>query len=918
MTGSGLLASDYTDPTASTAAALGAGNPLGGSTPDGMAKLRAKYAAPQSAVAPAAPKETNLDIARRQREAGENPSRDPAAQNPHSSAGGANQIIDGTWLDLMNRYHPELTEGKSPEQIKAMKLDPALNDEMAHKYDRDNAKVLAQNGIAPTPNFINALYRAGPNDGLKLIAAARENPSALVKDIAPALATPGNNGAGNLTVGQFLVNPYARGPGGQEDGTPQQMFTLARGNQILQQQLADFQSGRERVQEIDKDYKPLEIGKPPKPPETDPLKQFSSVAGLFATIAAGFSRTPAIAAMNGLAGAMNAAKKSDWDTYQAQYDQFKTNSELAIKAHQQHSADIKDALEMMTKNMAAGKTMLDATIALSDDEQAQKHAAVGDFVALDHLRMERDQHAAAIAAALPVTLATVPLTAALQQRSEAIRSGDPDAVKAADALVTQAENHLAEVKRAEAGGAKTTGLGNPFAAMVNGKQTMLVYDKNLFVYKYPDGTPVPQDATIVPVGKSDAPDVAAHKTTLETERARHDFEVERIANDRELSAGERFDRQQSERERHDSVMEKLGQQRVSNAAISGLVPMLVNGKQTEVRYNKATAQVEFPDGTPVPPGTTIAPSSKVAAPGSPGEERTRRFNEMKSAQQSAGTYTNDTAVYRALDHQMAEDRQTAISDEAAKTAADIALKTGHPPAWMGRSQASLTKFLDVYSTEAKRLGLGPDEIAANQVKFAGELAEARTLGTMSARVDFGAKELDVALPQAMEASERVYRPGFKKIAEIQQAVQGQTSDPDLLEFAQFNQQVISAYAQMMGRGGLSTVHAMDRAEGLLSTATSQAGYMRQLDTLHKEVQIILYGTQAAKDQLRQEIGGNSPVTQPPTLSGVPREGAQASPTGGITPPTSLAGKNLQWSPSLKQWRDKDSGVIYNADGTVSN
>ena len=299
-------------------------------------------------------------------------------------------------------------------------------------------------------------------------------------------------------------------------------------------------------------------------------------------------------------------------------------------------------------------------------------------------------------------------------------------------------------------------------------------------------------------------------------------------------------------------------------------PVTVDGKGQDAIW-KDGKWFQVDGTTPITGEVRLA--GKPAASGSQGAERSERFEEMKAAQQKAGIYTDDTSVYRSLDKQMAEDRQTAISDDAALIAAQVALKTGHPPAWMGRSQASLTKFLDTYAAEAKRQGLNADDIAANIAKFSGEMAEARTLGTSSARIDFAAKELDVALPQAMETSERVWRPGFKKLAEVQQAIKGQTSDPDLLEFAQFNQQVMSAYSAMMNRGGVSTVHAMERAEGLLSTATSQAGYMRQLDTLHKEVQIILYGTQAAKDHLRAEITGSPEVTTPPVLTGVPRPGA---------------------------------------------
>lgn len=926
MTDTDFTGLNQTDPTAASAAALGAGGPIGGSSDDVLARLRAQqkpvvlnnvgklYATPAQNSPVAAPKnpEDNLTIARRQREQGENPSGDPNAKNPYSSASGADQIIDSTWLDLMNKYHPEMVRGQTQQQILAMKVDPNLSHEMAAQYDKDNAAFLASNGIAPTPNFINAAYRAGPQGAMAIIQAARQNPGTLVKDVVPAVATPGNNGAGNMTVGQFLLNPYARGPGAQDGTTPQQLFTLARGNQILADIQKQYDEGEKRVSEIDKDYSPLKIGKPPAPPVTDPLAQFSSLAGVFATIAAGFSRTPMIAAMNGLAGAMNAAKKSDWDTYQAQYDQFKTNSDLAIKAHEMHSADIKDALEMMTKNIAAGTAMMQVTMALSDDEEMRKHMEAQDHIGAADLAMRRERLTQEMKDALPKTMATAELTAAMTHRDEAVRaqaaaraSGDPEKIKQADEIaaqadanVTQAANRVAEVERAYTGGGTAAGISAPFPATVNGKPTTLVYDKNTRQTQYLDGTPLPPNASVMMTGRETATsDAEARVKTL----ALGEFQK---VHGRDPDPNSQSD--QLEMARMETEQKRAASASGGRAGISGLVTMLVDGKPTLVRYDKNKAEVQFPDGTPVPSGTSIAPAPKTAPVGSPGEERSRRFDEMKAAQQAAGTYTDDTEVYRAVDHQMAEDKQTAISDEAAKLAADLALKTGHPPAWMGRSQASLTKFLDAYAKEAKEQGLGPDEIASNQVKFASQLAEGRTLGTMTARVDFGAKELDVALPQAMEASERVYRPGFKKIADIQQAIQGQTSDPDLLEFAQFNQQVISAYAQMMGRGGLSTVHAMDRAEGLLSTATSQAGYMRQLDTLHKEVQIILYGTQAAKDQLRQEIGGGGAATPAPVLTGVPRGGEQTS--GSSAPPPPEAIRMLKNDPSSAAHFDEIFGA----------
>lgn len=484
--------------------------------------------------------EDNLTVARRQREQGENPSHDPNAQNPYSSAGGTNQIIDSTWLELLTKHKPGLVEGKTKEELLAMKLDGNLNTEMANAYDRDNAKFLASNGIAPTPNFLNAAYRAGPQGAMAIIQAAHTNPNALVKDVAPDMGKPGNNGAGDLTVGQFLMNPYQRGPGADANQSPQQLFTIAKGNQILSQLQTELDQGKARVAKLDRDYKPIEFPTMPKPPEVDPLQTFGSLAGVFATLAAGFSRTPMTAALNGLAGAMHAAKEAKWDDYKAHYDQFKFGTEMAIKAHEMHSADIKDALEMMQKNMAAGSAMLTATIELSQDEEARKDHAIGHYIRLGQRQDEKDKNALEIKNGLPVYYATVDLTTALENLKHAQKGGDPNEITQAEGLVTQAENKLAGIKRAQLGGAKP--------------QTPQQVALQRFMDENPAATSQEIQAFITNF-KEDAPGVAARKDRVQIERERHDKRAEELANDRTLSQDERAASALEERIKHDRAME---------------------------------------------------------------------------------------------------------------------------------------------------------------------------------------------------------------------------------------------------------------------------------------------------------------------------------------------------------------------------
>jgi len=197
-----------------------------------------------------------------------------------------------------------------------------------------------------------------------------------------------------------------------------------------------------------------------------------------------------------------------------------------------------------------------------------------------------------------------------------------------------------------------------------------------------------------------------------------------------------------------------------------------------------------------------------------------------------------------------------------------------------QGSANVAALRGEITRQMQEQGLTGADIAARLAAFAGDLSAMRTLGSAASRIDLGAQELQVALPQALELSRKVYRPDFKPIGEIQQAIQGKSSDPDLLEFQQQNQAVINAYAATMSRGGASTVSAAERASTLLSSATGQEAYERQLDRLNKEVQQMQYGTAAAKQQILDQISGRHTEVPQPTLTGVPKPAAKPTPAVG--------------------------------------
>jgi hypothetical protein len=395
--------------------------------------------------------------AKLRREHGENASRDPNAQNPHSSAGGADQIIDGTWSMLMNKYHPELARTMSPEALLSLKSDPQLSEEMAGRYDRDNGRFLASKGMPVTPQTLNAAYRLGPEGARAALELARTNPDAPLVQAAPDAGSAGNGDIASLTVSQFLANPYpGRGAGGGAAAVLQSNLarTAREGNETLSRMQTQFDRDSARVEGMMKDYKPVEVAKPPEQPHPDPLHEFGSLASIFVGLASAFSRTPAVAAMNGMAAAITSANNADWKSFDTSYNTWKDNTKLQIEAQNRHSADMRDALDVLKTNASAGHAMLQSIFAQANDTNSMALLAQGntDLIAQQHAALERTTQQ--IQESAPVAFAATQYRAAQVNLQKAEEGKDPATIDAARKLVDTARGQFEEAERARYGGTR--------------------------------------------------------------------------------------------------------------------------------------------------------------------------------------------------------------------------------------------------------------------------------------------------------------------------------------------------------------------------------------------------------------------------------------------------------------------------------
>lgn len=118
----------------------------------------------------------------------------PTAKNPKSSATGAGQFISSTWVNMIKQYRPDLMEGRTADEVLALRNDPALSREMTQNYANENAQFLKNQGIQATDGNVYLAHFLGPRGAAQLLKA---NPSAPVETV----------------VGEGVVNanPFLRG-----------------------------------------------------------------------------------------------------------------------------------------------------------------------------------------------------------------------------------------------------------------------------------------------------------------------------------------------------------------------------------------------------------------------------------------------------------------------------------------------------------------------------------------------------------------------------------------------------------------------------------------------------------------------------------------------------------------------------------
>ncbi|WFU37452.1 lytic transglycosylase domain-containing protein [Bradyrhizobium sp. CB82] len=111
---------------------------------------------------------------------------DPNIKNRRSSATGAAQFLDDTWLEAVRRHRRDLIQGRSDKEVLDLRRNPELAREITTRLVEEYAAILNNRGLPITPGSLYLAHFAGPAGAVALLSAAENADAASLMAAADA------------------------------------------------------------------------------------------------------------------------------------------------------------------------------------------------------------------------------------------------------------------------------------------------------------------------------------------------------------------------------------------------------------------------------------------------------------------------------------------------------------------------------------------------------------------------------------------------------------------------------------------------------------------------------------------------------------------------------------------------------------
>lgn len=147
---------------------------------------------------------------------------DATAKNPLSTATGAGQFIQSTWLRMMRSYRPDLARSMSESELLALRKDPTISREMVQNLAREGESYLKARGHNITAGRLYLAHFLGMEDAHRVLSATTTLPLDQLLAASVMDANPFLKGRDVAYVIDWAERKMAGVSGGQPSGPPVQ------------------------------------------------------------------------------------------------------------------------------------------------------------------------------------------------------------------------------------------------------------------------------------------------------------------------------------------------------------------------------------------------------------------------------------------------------------------------------------------------------------------------------------------------------------------------------------------------------------------------------------------------------------------------------------------------------------------------